>query len=45
MPPFLVDVTGNSLDLYDTVVWWDDVNHFVNWLLLLTGLGLLVAGG
>lgn len=44
MLPFLVDVTGNSLDLYDSWVWWDDLNHFVNWLLLLTGLGLLVCG-
>ncbi|GGL39410.1 hypothetical protein GCM10012283_22380 [Phycicoccus endophyticus] len=43
MAPFLVDVTGNSLDLYDTVAWWDDLNHYVNWLLLLGGLGLLVA--
>jgi uncharacterized membrane protein YjdF len=43
MLPFLVDVTGNSLDLYDSVDWWDDANHYVNWLVLLTGLGLLVA--
>jgi uncharacterized membrane protein YjdF len=43
MLPFLVDVTGNSLDLYDTVTWWDDANHYVNWLLLLSGLGLLLA--
>jgi hypothetical protein len=42
MLPFLVDVTGNSLDLYDTLVWWDDLNHFANWFLLLTGLGLLL---
>jgi hypothetical protein len=42
MLPFLVDVTGNSLDLYDTLVWWDDLNHYVNWLLLLAGIGLLV---
>ena len=41
---FLVDVTGNSLDLYDSVTWWDDLNHFANWLLLLSGIGLLVAG-
>ena len=34
---FLVDTTGNSLDLYDTVVWWDDSNHFVNWFFLLWG--------
>ncbi len=43
MAPFLVDVTGNTLDLYDTVTWWDDANHFVNWLLLSWGLGLLMA--
>lgn len=44
MLPFLVDVTGNSLDLYDTVVWWDDLNHYANWALLCGGIGLLVAG-
>ena len=42
MLPFLVDVTGNSLDLYDAVTWWDDLNHFANWLLLCAGIGLLV---
>lgn len=42
MLPFLIDVTGNSLDLYDSIEWWDDANHFVNWFLLLTGIGLLV---
>jgi hypothetical protein len=40
--PFLVDVTGNTLDLYDAVDWWDDANHFVNWLLLCFGIGLLL---
>lgn len=45
MAPFLVDVTGNSLDLYDAVVWWDDLNHFANWALLLTGLGLVLGRG
>lgn len=44
MLPFLVDVTGNSLDLYDALGWWDDLNHFANWFLLLTGIGLLVCG-
>jgi hypothetical protein len=39
---FLVDVSGNSADLYDSVSWWDDMNHFVNWFLLLTGIGLLI---
>lgn len=43
MAPFLVDVTGNTLDLYDTLPWWDDANHFVNWALLCGGLGLLLA--
>ena len=42
MLPFLIDVTGNSADLYDSLAWWDDLNHFANWLLLLTGLGLLL---
>jgi hypothetical protein len=42
MAPFLVDVTGNTLDLYDTVAWWDDANHLVNWALLCGGLGLLL---
>ena len=45
MLPFLVDVTGNSLDLYDSVVFWDDLNHFVNWALLCSGLGLIWLAG
>jgi hypothetical protein len=44
MLPFLIDVTGNTLDLYDSVAWWDDLNHLVNWFLLCAGLGLLVCG-
>lgn len=40
--PFLIDVLGNAADLYDTVDWWDDANHFFNWLLLSSGAGLLV---
>lgn len=44
MTPFLVDVTGNTLDLYDRVVWWDDLNHFMNWIPLCAGLGLLLVG-
>lgn len=42
MLPFLVDVTGNTLNLYDTVDWWDDVNHLVNWFLLCAGIGVLL---
>jgi hypothetical protein len=41
--PFLIDVTGNTLDLYDSVVWWDDANHFVNWFLLSAGVGLVLS--
>ncbi len=41
--PFLIDVTGNTLDLYDSVVWWDDANHFVNWFLLSAGAGLIIS--
>ena len=34
--PFLIDTLGNALDLYDTVDWWDDANHFVNWAILVS---------
>ena len=37
--PFLVDVLGNTFDLYDTIDWWDDANHFVNWALLSGAFG------
>ena len=37
--PFLIDTLGNVFDLYDTVVWWDDANHFVNWALLTGAFG------
>ena len=40
---FLVDTTGNSLDFYDTLTWWDDMNHFVNWVFLNAGIGLIIA--
>jgi hypothetical protein len=43
--PFLVDVTGNTFNLYDTIWWWDDANHYVNWLLLCLGIGLLIERG
>ena len=43
MTPFLIDVTGNTLNLYDSVSWWDDLNHFVNWLLLGAGIGVLMS--
>lgn len=43
--PFLIDVVGNAGDLYDTVEWWDDANHLVNWALLSGGAGLLIERG
>ncbi|MDQ4018720.1 MAG: hypothetical protein M3188_02660 [Actinomycetota bacterium] len=40
--PFLVDTLGNALDLYDSIDWWDDANHFVNWSLLVAAFGRLL---
>jgi len=40
--PFLIDTVGNALDLYDSVSWWDDANHLVNWAILVTGFGTLI---
>ena len=37
--PFLIDTLGNIFDLYDTIGWWDDANHFVNWALLSAAFG------
>ncbi len=42
MEPFLVDVTGNTLNLYDAIPWWDDLNHFVNWGFMCFGIGILL---
>ena len=42
MSPFLIDVTGNTLDFYRSIEWWDDLNHFTNWFLLCLGIGLLM---
>lgn len=40
--PFLIDTAGNALDLYDSVSWWDDANHLVNWMLLVLGFGSIL---
>lgn len=40
--PFLIDTAGNAANLYDTVSWWDDANHFVNWAILVAGFGQLL---
>jgi hypothetical protein len=43
--PFLIDVSGNAVNLYDTVDWWDDANHLVNWALHTAAIGLLLRAG
>jgi hypothetical protein len=40
--PFVIDMAGNAANLYDSVSWWDDLNHFVNWAILVTGFGILL---
>lgn len=40
--PFLIDTGGNALNLYDTIEWWDDLNHLVNWGILSAGFGLFL---
>ncbi len=40
--PFLIDTGGNALNLYDTVWWWDDANHLVNWAILTSAFGHLL---
>ena len=42
--PFLIDVAGNAANLYDTIEWWDDLNHFVNWAILVAAFGQLLLG-
>jgi hypothetical protein len=37
--PLLIDTAGNALDLYDTIDWWDDFNHFLNWGILTLAFG------
>ena len=43
--PFLIDVLGNALNLYDTIDAWDDLNHLVNWSLHTAAIGLLLRFG
>ena len=40
--PFLIDVAGNALDWYDSIWWWDDINHFVNWMLITAAVALVL---
>ncbi|MGI8632187.1 MAG: hypothetical protein ACR2NA_06500 [Solirubrobacterales bacterium] len=43
--PFVIDLGGNAADLYDSLVWFDDVAHLVNWMLLVIAVGLTLARG
>jgi hypothetical protein len=36
----VADVLWNTLDAYDRVWWWDDLNHLVNSIVIATALGL-----
>jgi hypothetical protein len=40
--PFLIDMAGNALNLYDTVAWWDDANHLVNWAIHTAAIAFLL---
>jgi hypothetical protein len=40
--PFLIDTAGNAANLYDTLEWWDDFNHFLNWGILVAAFGQLL---
>ena len=40
--PFLIDTLGNVADLYDSIAWWDDLNHLVNWAILVLACGQLL---
>jgi hypothetical protein len=41
--PFVVDLAGNALDLYDRVTWFDDACHLVNWGILTAAFAVPVA--
>lgn len=40
--PFLVDVTGNTLDLYEKADRWDALNHLLAWVFLVAGFAQLL---
>jgi hypothetical protein len=40
--PFFIDTVGNATNLYDTISWWDDVNHLVNWAILTGAFAIVV---
>ncbi len=40
--PFVLDLLGNLVNLFDTVASFDDALHFLNWTLLVAALVLLL---
>jgi hypothetical protein len=36
--PWVIDLIGNRLNLFDTINWWDDLMHFLLWALLTAGV-------
>jgi hypothetical protein len=40
--PFVVDLAGNALNLYDSIDRFDDVAHLVNWAILTGAVGTLL---
>ncbi|MCC6223494.1 MAG: hypothetical protein IT201_08395 [Thermoleophilia bacterium] len=40
--PFVIDTAGNAANLYDTIGWWDDANHAVNWVIVVLAAGVLL---
>ena len=42
--PWLVDLLGNRLNLFDTISWWDDAMHFILWGLLTAGVLVAFVG-
>jgi len=40
--PFIIDVLGNALDLYNTVIWFDDAAHAATFMLLVLAVGSLI---
>ena len=41
--PFVLDLLGNLVNLFDTMEQFDDVLHFVNWTFLVAALVLFMA--
>jgi hypothetical protein len=41
--PFVIDLAGNALDLYDSITWFDDACHLGNWAILTLAVGLPIA--